>query len=130
VIFGTRVVDLSVTPALEGRQPEYDADGVDMLEERLQGGAVLWLIRKWLKAGLFDTDGHVLNPVTGTPQGGVIPPPTIMQTVFFAERHSSGSDGWHPIAVRPWDMPEVPRGDSVRKPLAAHSHACDHWRAA
>lgn len=49
---------------------------------------------------------------------------------FFAERHPSGSDGWHPVAVRPWDMPEVPRGDSVRRPLAAHSHGCDHWRAA
>lgn len=83
VIFDTRVVHLSVTPALEGRQLEYDADHGDMLEERLQGGAVLRLILKWLKAGVFDTDGHVLNPVTGTPQGGVIPPPTIMQTVFL-----------------------------------------------
>jgi hypothetical protein len=53
-----------------------------MLEERLQGGAVVRLIRKWLKAGMLDTDGHVLNSVTGTPQGGVIPPPTIMQTFF------------------------------------------------
>jgi len=79
----SRVVDLSVTPALEGRQPEYGADGWDMLEERLQGGTVLRLIRKWLKAGVLDTGGHVLNPVTGTPQGGVIPPPTIMQTVFL-----------------------------------------------
>jgi len=83
VIFGMRVVDLSVTPALEGRQPEYNADGWDMLEERLQGGVVLRLIRKWLKTGVLDTDGHVLNPVTGTPQCGVIPPPTIMQTFFL-----------------------------------------------
>jgi hypothetical protein len=100
-----------------------------MLEERLQGGAVLQLIRKWLKAGVLDTDSHVLHPVTGTPQGASF---LLLQSCkrFFAERHRSGSDGWYPIAVRPWDLPEVPRGDSARRPLAVHSHGFDHWRAA
>ena len=34
----------------------------------------LWLIEKWLKAGVLETDGKVLHPVTGTPQGGIVSP--------------------------------------------------------
>lgn len=45
-----------------------------MLSERIEDGALLRLIRKWLKAGVLDTDGTVLHPQTGTPQGGVISP--------------------------------------------------------
>ena len=40
-----------------------------MLAERIDDGALLRLLRKWLKAGVLDTDGTVLHPVTGTPQG-------------------------------------------------------------
>lgn len=47
---------------------------VKMLEERIDDSAFIWLIRKWLKAGVLDTDGKVIHPVTGTPQGGVISP--------------------------------------------------------
>ena len=32
------------------------------------------MIKKWLKAGVLDTDGKVLRPEGGTPQGGVISP--------------------------------------------------------
>jgi group II intron reverse transcriptase/maturase len=45
-----------------------------MLAERIDDKSFLWLIEKWLKAGVLDTDGSVLHPVTGTPQGGVISP--------------------------------------------------------
>ncbi len=45
-----------------------------MLEERIEDGAFLRLIKKWLKAGVLDTDGQVLQPATGTPQGGVVSP--------------------------------------------------------
>ena len=45
-----------------------------MLAERIDDGALLRLIRKWLKAGGLDTDGQVLHPVTGTPQGGTVSP--------------------------------------------------------
>ena len=45
-----------------------------MLAERIDDGALLRLIRKWLKAGVLDTDGQVLHPVTGTPQGGTVSP--------------------------------------------------------
>jgi group II intron reverse transcriptase/maturase len=53
---------------------------VRMLAERLDDGALLRLIRKWLKAGVLDTDGTGLHPVTGTPQGGTVSP--ILANVF------------------------------------------------
>ena len=45
-----------------------------MLSLRIDDRAFLALIHKWLKAGILDTDGQVLHPVTGTPQGGVVSP--------------------------------------------------------
>ena len=45
-----------------------------MLALRIDDSAFLNLIRKWLKAGILDTDGHVIHPETGTPQGGIISP--------------------------------------------------------
>jgi RNA-directed DNA polymerase len=41
-----------------------------MLEERIDDQAFLRLIGKWLKAGILDTDGKILTPEAGTPQGG------------------------------------------------------------
>lgn len=45
-----------------------------MLEERVDDGPFVRLIGKWLKAGVLETDGKVMHPVTGTPQGGVVSP--------------------------------------------------------
>jgi RNA-directed DNA polymerase len=42
-----------------------------MLALRIDDRAFLNLIRKWLKAGIRDTDGKVIDPDTGTPQGGL-----------------------------------------------------------
>lgn len=47
---------------------------LEMLEQRVNDGALLRLIRKWLKAGILEEDGRVVHPVLGTPQGGVISP--------------------------------------------------------
>jgi len=47
---------------------------IRMLELRIADKAFLRLIKKWLKAGVLDTDGSVKHPVTGCPQGGVISP--------------------------------------------------------
>jgi group II intron reverse transcriptase/maturase len=52
-----------------------------MLAERIDDKALLWLIKKWLKAGVLDTDGKVLYPVTGTPQGGIVSP--ILANVYL-----------------------------------------------
>ncbi|MGO8927740.1 MAG: group II intron reverse transcriptase/maturase [Limisphaerales bacterium] len=47
---------------------------LEMLGQRIGDGALLRLIRKWLKAGILEEDGRVIHPVLGTPQGGVISP--------------------------------------------------------
>ena len=45
-----------------------------MLRERIDDRAFLRLIRKWLQAGILETDGHVGHPETGSPQGGSLSP--------------------------------------------------------
>lgn len=45
-----------------------------MLEQRINDGAILRLIKKWLKAGIMEETGEKIDPITGTPQGGVISP--------------------------------------------------------
>jgi group II intron reverse transcriptase/maturase len=45
-----------------------------MLAERIDDKSFLWLVGKWLKAGVLETDGKVVHPVTGTPQGGIVSP--------------------------------------------------------
>jgi len=54
---------------------------LEMLAERVDDKALLWLIEKWLKAGVLDTDGKTLHPETGSPQGGVISP--ILANVYL-----------------------------------------------
>ena len=72
------VVDADITKFFD----TIGHDGmVRMLAERIDDGALLQLIRKWLKAGGLDTDGTVLHPVTGTPQGGTVSP--ILANVFL-----------------------------------------------
>ena len=45
-----------------------------MLEQRIDDRAFLGLIRKWLKAGILDTDGQIVSPLSGSPQGGIVSP--------------------------------------------------------
>ncbi|MCC5789529.1 MAG: group II intron reverse transcriptase/maturase [Opitutales bacterium] len=47
---------------------------IRMLELRVADGALLQLIRRWLKAGILEEDGNVIDPLTGTPQGGILSP--------------------------------------------------------
>jgi RNA-directed DNA polymerase len=42
-----------------------------MLRERIDDAPFLNLIQKWLKAGILDTDGMIIHPDSGTPQGGL-----------------------------------------------------------
>ena len=53
-----------------------------MLQERIDDRPFLGLLRKWLKAGVLDTDGQVLHPVTGLPQGGTATLPTKLPTCW------------------------------------------------
>jgi group II intron reverse transcriptase/maturase len=52
-----------------------------MLMMRIDDKPLLKLIRRWLKAGILDTDGMVIHPVTGTPQGGIVSP--ILANVYL-----------------------------------------------
>lgn len=77
-----------LTRALESKQYHFIVeadikgffDNIDhdmlmvMLEERIDDRPFLNLIRKWLKAGILNTDGQVIHPATGTPQGGIVSP--------------------------------------------------------
>ena len=68
---------------------------IRMVEERLEDGALRRLIRKWLQAGVLETDGQVIHPATGTPQGGVSSP--ILAHVY---RHDA-LDLWCQRVVKP-----------------------------
>jgi RNA-directed DNA polymerase len=71
----------------EGYQVGISFDNLDhdwlmrMLEQRVDDRAFLGLIQKWLKAGILDRDGKVLQPESGSPQGGVISP--ILANVYL-----------------------------------------------
>jgi len=52
-----------------------------MVAARIDDGALVRLMRKWVKAGVLDTDGMGLHPATGTPQGGVVSP--VLAHVFL-----------------------------------------------
>lgn len=47
---------------------------LNMLMKRIDDKPLLKLIRRWLKAGVLDSDKQVLHPETGTPQGGIVSP--------------------------------------------------------
>ena len=47
---------------------------IRMFEERIADSHFIRLIRKWLRAGILEEDGSVINPTTGTPQGGIVSP--------------------------------------------------------
>jgi RNA-directed DNA polymerase len=66
-----------------------------MLRERIDDEALLWLIGKWLKAGVLDTDGQVIHPETGTPQGGIVSP--VLSNVYL----HYALDLWFEKVVRP-----------------------------
>jgi RNA-directed DNA polymerase len=52
-----------------------DQDGrLQMLAWRSDERAFRGLLRQWLKAGMLDTDGRVIHPDRGPPQGGVVSP--------------------------------------------------------
>lgn len=68
---------------------------LELLSKRIDDKAFLNLIRKWLKAGILDTDGKVICPETGTPQGGIVSP--ILSNVYL----HYALDNWFEEEVRP-----------------------------
>ncbi|SET61843.1 group II intron reverse transcriptase/maturase [Natronincola peptidivorans] len=47
---------------------------MEMLKLRIKDKTFLKLIKKWLKAGIMETEGKIIHPQTGCPQGGVVSP--------------------------------------------------------
>ncbi len=47
---------------------------IRMLEQRINDGAMVRLVRKWLRAGILEAEGRIEHPETGTPQGGIVSP--------------------------------------------------------
>ena len=68
---------------------------LNMLGERIDDRAFLGLIRKWLNAGILDTDGQVIHPDTGTPQGGIVSP--VLANVYL----HYALDLWFERVVKP-----------------------------
>lgn len=68
---------------------------VKMLSLRINDRAFTQLIRKWLKAGILETDGQVMYPDTGTPQGGSISP--VLANVYL----HYALDLWFERVVKP-----------------------------
>lgn len=66
-----------------------------LIEQRVADRALINLIRKWLKAGVLDTDGRVLHPISGTPQGGIIS--SILANIYL----DYVLDRWFTEVVRP-----------------------------
>jgi len=66
-----------------------------MLAQRIADGALLNLIRKWLRAGILEEDGKVIHSQTGTPQGGVISP--VLANIYL----HYALDLWFERQVRP-----------------------------
>ena len=52
----------------------------ELLQHRVRDGVLLRLIGKWLNAGVME-DGSVSYPDAGSPQGGVITPPTMLPNI-------------------------------------------------
>jgi retron-type reverse transcriptase len=102
---------------------------VKMLGERIDDRAFLGLIRKWLKAGILDTDGAVYEPDEGTPQGGIISP--VLANIYLHDV----LDLWVERLVKPRCRGQVLFVKELNRRLIGHyndyglrGNASDLWR--
>jgi RNA-directed DNA polymerase len=68
---------------------------LDMLRLRIDDRAFLPLRRKWLQAGMLDTDGQGVHAEPGTPHGGTVSPGLANVSVHY------GRDIWFANVVNP-----------------------------
>lgn len=74
-VLRSRTYKMVVEADIKGFFDNIDHDLLlDILRMRIDDKPFLRLIQKWLLAGILDTDGKVLHPLTGTPQGGIVSP--------------------------------------------------------
>src|SRR5262249_50394463 len=88
-------------------------------------------IRQWLKAGVVDQETF-LPTQEGTPQGGVLTPPTKLQTFFFGIRISSVRiDSKHDIDLIPGYFHPLHQGPDeipLARPVGGLQAAVDFGR--
>ncbi len=80
---------------------------MDRVRRRVGDKRVLGLAKAFLKAGILTVDGAELGTLTGTPQGGILTPPTHL--AMFTLRVGAGVVAG---AFSVWDA--VPDGDLFR----------------
>ncbi len=68
---------------------------VKMLELRIKDNAFIRLIQKWLRARILEEDGKITDPVTGTPQGGVVS--AVLANIYL----HYALDLWFKLHVKP-----------------------------
>ena len=68
---------------------------IKMVNQRVDDGAFTGLIKKWLEAGNLEPDGTIIEPITGTPQGGIISP--ILANIYL----HYALDLWFEKAIKP-----------------------------
>ncbi len=59
---------------------------MDRVRRRVGDKRVLALVKAFLKAGILTVDGAELGTLTGTPQGGILTPPTQWATFVLTSR--------------------------------------------
>ena len=70
------------------------------VQERICDQAVLKLLRAMLRVGVMQ-NGQVRRPVTGTPQGGVMTPPTQLATSALRCRWAIGGVSGCAVSTMP-----------------------------
>jgi hypothetical protein len=100
----------------------------ECIQQRVRDGGILRLIGKWLPAGVLEA-GALRHPDKGTPQGGVVTPPTILQTFFFGVRIARVRiDPKHDIDVIPGHFHPLHEGTDevpLTRPSGVRSSAVD-----
>jgi RNA-directed DNA polymerase len=51
------------------------------VRRRIEDKRVLNLVKAFLKAGVLSEDGSRRETITGTPQGGILTPPTMLPNI-------------------------------------------------
>jgi Reverse transcriptase (RNA-dependent DNA polymerase) len=77
---------------------------MDRVRARVADKRVLALVKAFLKAGILTEIGTAKESVTGTPQGGIMTPPTQLATSVLRCRWVIGVSNCHGVSVRGYDM--------------------------
>jgi len=100
-----------------------------MLAERIADEPFLRLIKKWLKAGVLDTDGKVLRPESGTPQGGIIVMPMTLSAALDEQKMRSGfTTSWkNGYGSSDWNWRKTKHGSCRSVVITRERRALSFW---